>query len=162
MSRKKRNTKPNAKRKPRKRHSLAPRGTWQGEFVFQTEGRHFNLRDVFDRVNEKYFRNRLRDYTIKWGPRRKKKPMSMIVFGCIQEEDRVIRINPLLDQAFVPWWYVEYVVFHEMLHAFVPDRKDAAGRRVIHHDGFLARERKFRHFRAATNWERSNLGRFLR
>jgi hypothetical protein len=162
MSSKQRKLKTKSPRPPRKRHSLAPRGAWQGEFDFQTEGRHFNLRAIFDRVNERYFRNRLHGYTIKWGQRRRKKPLSMIVFGCIQEEDRVIRINPLLDRSFVPWWYIEYVVFHEMLHAFVPDRTDSAGRRMIHHDGFLARERKFKQFRAATKWERDNLVRFLR
>jgi hypothetical protein len=162
MSSKPRRSKTAPRGKSRKRHSLAPSGSWQREFDFQTEGRHFNLQAIFDRVNERYFRNRLRGYTIKWGQRRRRKPSSVIVFGCIQEADRVIRINPLLDRAFVPWWYVEYVVFHEMLHAFVPDRLDSAGRRVIHHDGFLTRERKFRQFRAATKWERANLGRFLR
>ena len=81
---------------------------------------------------------------------------------CIQEEDRIIRIHPLLDREFVPRWYLEYVVYHEMLHAFVPDKYDAEGRRIIHHAGFLKRERKFRHYHSAIAWEQENLGRFLR
>ena len=68
----------------------------------------------------------------------------------------------MLDREFVPRWYIEYVVYHEMLHAFVPDKYDAAGRRVIHHEGFVKRERKFRHYQAAIQWEQENLGRFLR
>ena len=49
----------------------------------------------------------------------------------------MIRIHPLLDRAFVPTWFLEYVVFHEMLHAMVPDRYDEQGRRLVHHDGFV-------------------------
>jgi len=97
-----------------------------------------------------------------WGRRRRERPKGYIVFGSIQEEDRVIRIHPLLDRPFVPQWYIEYVVFHEMLHAFVPDRYDSAGRRVVHHEGFLRRERSFRHYRRSLEWEHENLGRFLR
>ena len=153
--------KPGSKR-PQKRHSLAPQGAVQRQFEFSTEGLHFDLQTVFNRVNARYFRNRLRGYQITWGRRRRRKPESYIVFGSIQESDRVIRIHPLLDREFVPWWYLEYVVFHEMLHAFVPDRYDSAGRRLVHHDGFLKREREFRHYQAAMQWERDNLGRFLR
>jgi hypothetical protein len=104
----------------------------------------------------------LKRYTITWGRRRRKKPHSYIVFGSIQEEDRVIRIHPLLDREFVPKWYIDYVVFHEMLHAFVPDKYDRAGRRIIHHEGFLMREREFRYYTRAVKWERQNLARFLR
>jgi hypothetical protein len=150
------------KKRPGKRHSLAPQGAVQRQFEFSTEGRHFDLQTIFDRINQRYFRNRLRSYTITWGRRRRRRPASYIVFGSIQEEDRIIRIHPLLDREFVPRWYLEYVVYHEMLHAFVPDKQDAAGRRIIHHEGFLKRERKFRHYQAAIQWEQENLGRFLR
>ena len=149
-------------KKPRKRHSLAPQGAVQRQFEFSSEGRHFDLRAIFERINARYFRNRLRGYTITWGRRRRRRPTSYIVFGSIQECDRIIRIHPLLDREFVPRWYLEYVVYHEMLHAFVPDKFDESGRRVVHHEGFIKRERKFRHYTAAIQWEQENLGRFLR
>ena len=155
-------TKKVAGKKPGKRHSLAPQGAVQRQFEFSTEGRHFDLQAIYNRINARYFRNRLRSYTITWGRRRRRRPASYIVFGSIQEEDRIIRIHPLLDREFVPRWYIEYVVYHEMLHAFVPDKHDTAGKRVIHHEGFLKRERKFRHYQAAIQWEQENLGRFLR
>jgi hypothetical protein len=161
----KRQTKQNRKKPARraiKRHSIAPSGELQRQFDFSTEGRHYDLLDIFNRLNARYFRNRLRRYRIMWGRRRKRRPQSYIVFGSIQEQDRVIRIHPLLDREFVPRWYIEYVVYHEMLHAFVPDKRDRAGRRVIHHEGFLERERKFRFYRRAVKWERQNLARFLR
>ena len=146
----------------RKRHLATVRTPFQRQFEFASEGRWFDLRAIFDKLNARYFRNRLRDYTIIWGRRRRERPKITIVFGSIQEEDRMIRIHPLLDRQFVPTWYLEYVVFHEMLHAVVPDRHDRAGRRIVHHEGFLKKERRFRHYRRSQEWEQENLGRFLR
>ena len=153
---------PRTRSRAGKRHLAIARSPFQRQFEFASGGRYFDLRAIFDKINARYFRSRLHRYAIVWGPRRRERPQSYIVFGSIQEEDRIIRIHPLLDRQFVPQWYLEYVVFHEMLHAFVPDRYDGAGRRVVHHAGFLERERRFRHYRRAIEWERENLGRFLR
>ena len=171
MSKRQRQRKPSTRPRPqavkrsghraRKRHIATVHTPLQRQFEFATEGRYFDLRAVFDKINARYFRNRLRNYSIAWGRRRRERPESCIVFGSIQEEDRMIRIHPLLDRQFVPQWYLEYVIFHEMLHAFVPDRYDSAGRRIVHHPGFVQRERRFRHYRRSIEWERENLGRFL-
>jgi hypothetical protein len=134
----------------------------QRQFAFAEQGRYFNLRAVFNKLNASYFGNKLKGYTVVWGRRRKQRPRESIVFGTIQEEDRIIRIHPLLDRSFVPQWFLEYVMYHEMLHAVVPDRYDEQGRRQIHHEGFYERERKFRWFRRAKAWEQENLARFLR
>jgi len=134
----------------------------QRQFEFSTEGKVFNLRAIFRNINARYFNKRLHKYAITWGRRRREKPKSSIVLGSIQEEDRIIRIHPLLDRQFVPLWYIEFVVYHEMLHAFVPDKYDREGRRIVHHEGFLKRERRFRFYRRALAWEQENLGRFLR
>jgi hypothetical protein len=172
MSKRQTQRKPSTRPKPqaaarsgsrvRKRHLATVRTPLQQQFEFPGEGRYFNLRAIFAKINTRCFCNRLRGYTIVWGRRRRERPRNCIVFGTIQEEDRIIRIHPLLDRQFVPQWYLEYVVFHEMLHAFVPDRYDSAGRRIVHHAGFLERERRFRHYRRSIAWERENLGRFLR
>lgn len=134
----------------------------QRQFAFPEQGEYFNLRAVFNKLNASYFKNRLKGYTVVWGRRRKERPKESIVFGTIQEEDRVIRIHPLLDRAFVPQWFLEYVMYHEMLHAVVPDQYDAEGRRLIHHEDFSRRERQFRWFRRAKVWEQENLAEFLR
>ena len=150
-----------SKRRPGKRHLATPRVPVQRQFEFNTEGRFFDLREIYDKMNARYFRNRLRGYSIVWGRRRRVRPKTSIVFGTIQEDDRMIRIHPLLDRQFVPQWYVEYVVYHEMLHAFVPDKYDSAGRRIVHHEGFMERERRFRFYKRSMEWEQENLGRFL-
>ena len=129
---------------------------------FGHEGRYFDLQAIFNKLNAKYFRNRLKAYTITWGRRRKQPPREYFVFGTIQEEDRIIRIHPLLDQRWVPTWFLEYVVYHEMLHSVVPDEFAENGRRLVHHENFLKKERKFHFYKRAKRWEEENLARFLR
>jgi hypothetical protein len=48
-----------------------------------------------------------------------------------------------------------------MCHAVIRDEYDSAGRRIVHHEKFFARERRFHWFRRAKNWEQENLARFL-
>jgi len=148
-------------RKTPKRKVASLRLPMQRQFDFPEQGRFFNLREVFDKLNAAYFRNRLRGYTIVWGRRRKGRPREQIVFGTIQEQDRMIRVHPLLDRSFIPRWFLEYVVYHEMCHAVVSDEYDAKGRRIVHHAKFFERERRFHWFRRAKTWEQENLGRFL-
>ena len=134
----------------------------QRQLNLQHEGTHFDLRPIFDRLNQRYFRGRLRGYKVIWGRRRRHRPREYFVFGTIQEEDRVIRINPSLDQPFVPLWFLQYVLYHEMLHSVVPDESVNRGRRRVHTEEFNRRERAFRNYRRARRWEEENLSRFLR
>lgn len=149
-------------RKTPKRKLARPKLPMQRQLNLRHEGRYFDLRELFDRINARYFRNRLRNYTIEWGRRRKRRPKAYFVFGTIQEEDRVIRIHPSLDQPFVPMWFLEYVMYHEMLHSVVPDEVGPGGRRRVHTDEFYRREKEFPQYRRARRWEDENLARFFR
>ncbi len=95
------------------------------------EGRCFDLREIFDRVNARHFRGRLRGYEVVWGRRRKERPKEYFIFGSIQEEDRVIRIHPLLDQPFVPRWFLEYVTLPRDA-AFGGARRNEFSRSALH------------------------------
>ena len=130
---------------------------------FSQEGRYFDLQAIFDKLNARYFSaTPLKDYTITWGRRRRLPPREYFVFGTIQEEDRIIRIHPRLDADFVPSWFIEYVVYHEMLHSVVPDEPGDNGRRKVHTEEFGRRERQYYFYRRARQWEVDNLARFLR
>jgi hypothetical protein len=146
----------------RKRKLSVKRLPVQRRLQFSTEGEYFDLKTLFDKLNAEYFRNALRGYTITWGRRRKHPPKEYFVFGTIQEEDKMIRIHPLLDAPFVPTWFLEYVVYHEMLHAVVPEEIDEYGRRRVHTREFYRRERQFHCYYRARRWEDENLDRFLR
>ena len=96
------------------------------------------------KLNARHFGNRLRGYKVVWGRKRRERPKEYFIFGTIQEEICVIRINPWLDQRFVPLWFLEDILYHEMLHAVVPDKVRGNGRRCVHTDEFNRREREFR------------------
>ncbi len=134
----------------------------QQQLNLEHGGRCFDLRRIFDDLNTRHFRGRLRGYKVVWGRRRKQLPKEYFVFGTIQEEDRIIRINPRLDQKFVPLWFLKYVLYHEMLHSVVPDEVDSSGRRRVHTEEFNRRERQYPGYRRARRWEEENLARFLR
>lgn len=139
-----------------------PRLPLQRQLGLETEMHYFDLRAIFDRLNARHFRNCLRRYRVVWGRKRRQRPKEYFIFGSIQEEDRVIRINPWLDQRFVPEWFLEYILYHEMLHAVVPDEPGQSGRRCVHTNEFNRRERRFRAYEKARRWEEENLARFLR
>ena len=146
----------------RKRKLSVKRLPVQRQLELSHEGQYFDLRALFDKLNGEYFNVVLRGYTITWGRRRKLPPKEYFVFGTIQEEDRIIRIHPLLDAPFVPTWFLEYVIYHEMLHAVTPEETDDKGRRRIHTAEFYRREAEFYCYRRARRWEDENLDRFLR
>src|SRR5438477_7268605 len=101
----------------------------QQELGLDTEGSYFDLRGLFNKLNARHFGNRLRGYKVVWGRKYRERPQEYFIFGTIQEEDRVIRINPWIDQRFVPLWFLEYILYQETLHAFVHDKLRGNGRR---------------------------------
>ncbi len=148
--------------KKTKRKLSQPKLPMQRQLNLEQGEHHFDLRAIFDRLNARHFRNRLRGYKVVWGQRRKRRAKDYFVFGSIQEEDRIIRINPRLDQEWVPRWFLEYILYHEMLHSVVPDEIGPSGRRRFHTEKFYQREKEFPSYRRARRWEEENLARFLR
>ena len=61
----------------------------------------------------------------------------------------------------MPRFFVEFVVFHELLHHVVPARR--AGERLEYHTPeFRRRERAHPDYRRAVRWETENLEALLR
>ncbi len=123
------------------------------------KGRHHDLQAIFDRLNAEYFDGRIvaRIGWGRWPGRRRRRSMKM---GAYDHEARLIRVHPALDQAWVPEYYVAYVVYHEMLHQIVPVER--RGRRIVHHTPrFRALERRYAHAEAAEAWEAENFDRLL-
>lgn len=134
----------------------------QGHLPLSYAGRYFNLKEIFDRLNARHFRGVLRGYTIRWGRARRRRPLRYFIFGSIDDARKLITIHPLLDAPYVPPWFLDFIVYHEMLHAVVPEEPLPGGRRRLHTREFRRRERQFPHFHRASRWERENLLRFLR
>lgn len=123
--------------------------------VLRTRGRVHDLGAVFERLNQRFFEGKL-DARITWGAARGSGPRRSIKVGTYVVEDRLIRVNPVLDQARVPGFFVDWIVFHEMLHGKHEIRR-VAGRRSFHPPEFTRDERLFPDYERARTWEKANL-----
>lgn len=142
------------------RHLLGP--ARERAIVVRTRGQHHDLGAIMRDLVDLYFGGAL-DVRITWGrdrtgPRSKKR--RSIQLGLYTPEERLIRIHPRLDQAWVPRFFVESIVFHELLHHVTPP-VHAGGRRCVHTRAFKQRERLFPHYDLARLWEAQNLDRLL-
>jgi predicted metal-dependent hydrolase len=57
-----------------------------------------------------------------------------------------------MDSKRVPGYFIEYVVYHEMLHAAI-GIQEREGRRSIHSAEFKKREKLFKYYERAMAWE---------
>jgi hypothetical protein len=128
--------------------------------VILTAGEHHDLRASFDRVNAQYFENKI-DAAITWGTRTGTiRRRGSIKMGSYAVEDRLIRIHRSLDRSFVPSFFIDWIVFHEMLHQ-VHDIQVKNGRREFHSREFLSDEMRFEQYDEARAWERAHLEQLL-
>jgi len=125
----------------------------------RTLGRHHDLQEIFVRLNREHFENQI-VASIGWAPVPRRRARSSVRLGVYEHERKQIRVHPSLDNPEVPPFYVEFVVFHEMLHQlFVPLEQTA--RRCLHSGAFRAREKSFPAFAMAMAWEKSKLNKVL-
>ncbi len=129
-----------------------------------TLGRFFDLRALFAEVNQEHFDGTV-TAGICWGryPSTRRRRRS-IRFGSYSPGPHLIRVHPLLDQEFVPRYFVRYIVFHEMLHARLGLVESASGRTLSHTREFNRVERAYAGFQRAEAWQRNaaNLRKLLR
>lgn len=124
--------------------------------AIRPEGAHHDLRAIFSRLNDRLLGGKI-DCAITWGSApRVKLPRQSIKLGSYSADAQLIRIHPALDQAAVPTYFVEWIVFHEMLH-HLHGISRRGERRSVHGPAFLADERRFPAYHRARRWERENL-----
>ena len=95
-------------------------------------GIHFNLDHELRTVRDHYFPGL--EARIRWGkdsgPRkRKRRSMRM---GSWDEEKKLIRIHPALDQDWVPKEYLHYLIYHELCHAVAKPKYSRRGNQIHH------------------------------
>jgi hypothetical protein len=124
-------------------------------------GRCINLQSIFDDMNREHFDGAIRA-EIGWGRTPGRRRRKSIRLGVYDHQLREIRIHPALDSPTVPRFFVEFIVFHEMLHQVFPSTAGTPQRRVHHPRAFREREKTFPRYQEALEWERGNLGQLLR
>jgi hypothetical protein len=126
-----------------------------------TRGRVHDLGEVFGRLNQKLFRGRLA-VPITWGKGSGRARRGGLTFGSYDPVLGLIRIHPVLDRREVPLYFLESVVYHEMLHHHLGGVPDRAGRTVYHSRTFRQAEAQYPWHREALVWEKENLPHLLR
>ena len=124
----------------------------------RTSGEYFELTRVLNSARGLLESHDLDDIQITWG--RRSRGTKSIRLGSFDFERRLVRVHPALDRDWVPTFFVEYIVYHELVHAVCPPEM-GEGRRNIHTEEFRRLEKRFPKYREAVEWESANLGRIL-
>lgn len=116
------------------------------KLISSARGRFYDLDKMFDRLNRLYFDGGLEKPTLTWSQRRTRR-----ILGHHDSVHETIVVSKTLDARDVPEWFVEYILYHEMLHIKHPARiRD--GRRYYHTNAFRTDERRFPHYEEAQSW----------
>jgi hypothetical protein len=109
-------------------------------------GKVYDLEKMFVRLNRVYFDDQIEAPTLTWSRRRARN-----ILGHHDAALKTITISKTLDAATVPEWFVEYILFHEMLHIKHPARV-INGRRHYHTAAFREDEQRFGNYKEAQEW----------
>lgn len=110
-------------------------------------GRHRSLLQSFMRVVIDFDVRLPQAPTLSWT-----KTPSRRRFGHHDADVGAIVISQLLDDAHVPEFVLDYVVYHELLHIIHPPRMGSGGKRLVHPPEFRAAERRFPQQQEAEAW----------
>ena len=116
-----------------------------------TRGRYHDLGELFDVLNLQYFEGKSTSL-ISWGRKNRKYRIRKRTLGSYSTHNDIIRVNPILDSKNVPKYFVNFVVYHEMLHSDMI--KEGNNIRPLHNAEFRRRERLFNEFERAVSWEK--------
>jgi hypothetical protein len=120
------------------------------------QGNVYDLGPIYARVKKAYFHDEY-DAAIGWSERRSQGKFRSITFGCYDRYHHQIRMNPVLDHEEVPLFFLEFVVYHEMLHAVCEPLIDSRGRTWVHTKEFKIKEKLHPFFEEAKKWEGQSL-----
>jgi SprT-like family protein len=103
------------------------------------QGRYYDLEEVFEMLNSRYFYGLLGRPKMSWSAERARH-----LLGHYDPAHNAIIISKVFDQPHVPRFAMEYIVYHEMLHLKHPV-KVRGSRRCVHGKEFREEENAFAH-----------------
>jgi hypothetical protein len=113
------------------------RGTRGSKRFFGPEGRFFNLDEVFDSLNVRFFGGMLGRPELTWSEGVAKRSL-----GHYDAAHNTIVVSRVFDRPSSPRYAVEYLLYHEMLHLKHPVKMRGL-RRCVHSREFKADEKLF-------------------
>jgi hypothetical protein len=114
--------------------------------ISSAHGSVYDLEKIFARLNRRYFDGELEKPVLTWSQRKARS-----ILGHHDAAHDTITVSKALDSREVPEWFVEYIVFHEMLHIKHPARI-INGRRYYHTSAFRAEEQSYPRYQQAQEW----------
>jgi hypothetical protein len=105
--------------------------------LLPARGRCYDLDEIFQRLNRRFFRGALSTPRLGWSLKR-----SRTLLGHYDSAHATITLSRVLDSPSVPRYLVEYLVYHEMLHMRFPVERRGHSR-VVHSREFREAERRF-------------------
>ncbi len=124
----------------------------QAEHIRNTRGRkristpighHYDLDEVFETLNRRFFNGLLGRPTLTWSAHAARR-----MLGHYDAAHNTIVVSLVFDRPDTPRCAIEYLLYHEMLHLKHPVRIKS-GRRCVHSREFQAEERLFPELEAA-------------
>ena len=107
------------------------------KFISGPRGEHFDLQEIFEKLNAEYFSGLMGQPLLGWSRR-----PSRSMLGHFDPSHNAIIISRIFDSPAVPRLALEYVMYHEMLHLRFPADHNGTRRRV-HTREFREAEKSF-------------------
>ena len=107
------------------------------------QGVRYNLYEIFEELNFRYFHGLMARPILGWSPY-----ASRTLLGHYDPSHNAIVLSRILDRPEIPRIAVEYVLYHEMLHLKHPAEHRGA-RRCVHTREFKEAEKQFEHWKEA-------------
>src|SRR5256714_2566256 len=114
--------------------------------ISSARGKVYDLNELFARLNRRHFNGEIETPVLTWSKRRAKR-----ILGHHDAAHNTITISKALDSREVPEWFVEYILYHEMLHIKHPAQL-INGRRYYHTPAFRSEEQRFPRYEASQEW----------
>lgn len=105
--------------------------------ISTVEGEHYNLEEIFDSLNRRFFYGLMGRPQLTWSEHSARR-----LLGHYDAAHNTIMISRVFDRRHTPRYAIEYLMYHEMLHLRHPV-KAKNGRRCVHSREFHAEEKLF-------------------
>lgn len=116
-------------------------------------GSHHDIVAMARRLNETYLGGRSRA-GVMWGRRSNSRNRRSIRFGCYDPSRNLVIMNRKLDAPDIPAYFVEFILFHELLHEVLGIDSRPDGRRSIHGKLFRLMESTYPDYEKALRFEK--------
>jgi predicted metal-dependent hydrolase len=105
--------------------------------LLTAQGRHYNLEEIFEELNRRFFHGLLARPLMAWSRHSSRQSL-----GHYDPAHNTIVVSRVFDRSDMPRYAVEYLVYHEMLHLKHPVRLNGS-RRCVHPKAFQEEEKLF-------------------